>query len=634
MCTTKSTSVLPLSNRLAQAPIELCHISTKDIRQGTRKGERFYLLFVRKRNGRVEINTADCQAAAAVAVADPTPPASNHDTTLNVVNTHTSKDHAVAYRADEERITAESVDEERVIAELVDSYADVFPDDLPRGLPPDRFIKHHIKLEPGAQPTFRNHHRLSPQDMDELRVHLKDLLDHGFIRESHSPFGAPILFAKKAGDVKRRLCIDYRDLNRITIKDRYPLPRVDELLDRLHGARYFSKLDLRSGYHQVRIADEDIEKTAFNTRYGQFEFLVMPFGLTSAPSTFMALMNHILRPYLDKFAVAYLDDVLIYSRTLDEHCEHVRTVLEQFRKHKLYAKRSKCEFFRNEVKFLGFIVGADGVKVDPEKVEAVRSWPVPKSVTEVRSFLGFVGFYRKFIKDHSRIVAPMSDLTKTVTGPNAVAVPTVAGKKAKPAGAFVWTPQAQVAFETIRDALCCAPVLALPDPTKPYVVVTDASGFAIGACLMQDQGNGLQPIVYMSKKMQPAELNYPVHQKELLAVICALKEWRHYLHGSPFTVRVVTDHKSLVHLKRQPNMSERQARWVEYAEQFGNIDIEYQEGKHNVVADALSRRPDHAPSPPPLSTLPLPMPPPPPLIPPLLPSMPSLTITSIVSVNC
>jgi hypothetical protein len=571
------SSMLPLKSRSISAPIELCHISAADVRRSIRKGEQFFLLFVRKRKDSsgagIDLHSAHGRAVDGVGEA------SSYCTSEAVNNINTVGDN----------------DEERITAELVNEYKDVFPDDLPRGLPPDRFINHHVKLEPGATPTFRNHHRLSPQDMDELRVHLKDLLDHGFIRESHSPFGAPILFAKKAGDTKRRLCIDYRDLNRITIKDRYPLPRVDELIDRLFGAKYFSKLDLRSGYHQVRIAEEDIEKTAFNTRYGQFEFLVMPFGLTSAPSTFMALMNHILRPFLDKFAVAYLDDVLIFSRTLDEHREHVRLVLDEFRKHKLYAKESKCEFFRREVKFLGFIVGADGVKVDPAKVEAVRAWPVPQSVTDVRSFLGFVGFYRKFIKDHSTIVAPMSDLTKTVTGPNAAAAALAAAGGKKSQVKFVWTPQAQSAFETIRDALCTAPVLALPDPSKPYVVVTDASGYALGACLMQDQGAGLQPIVYMSKKMCPAELNYPVHHKEMLAIVCALKEWRHYLHGSSFTVRVVTDHKSLVHFKKQANYSARQARWAEFVEEFGDLVIEYQDGKQNVVADALSRRPDHAP---------------------------------------
>jgi hypothetical protein len=523
-----------------RAPVELCHMSKRELNRSVKHGEKVFLLMLRVRKNKsgksiVELTNANGFAAS---------PDANHD-------------HAVA---------------------VVDEYRDVFPDDLPKSLPPKRFIDHHINLVPDSTPPFRHHHRLSPQDLDELKVHLQDLLDHGFIREAHSPYGAPILFAKKAGDTKRRLCIDYRDLNRITIKDRYPLPRVDELIDRLFGARYFTKLDLRSGYHQVRIADDDIQKTAFNTRYGQFEFLVMPFGLTSAPSTFMALMNSILQPFMDKFVVAYLDDVLIYSRTIEEHNEHVRLVLEQFRKHKLYAKESKCEFFRSEVKFLGFIVGAEGVKVDPVKIEAVRNWPVPKSVTDCRSFLGFVGFYRKFIKDHSKVVAPISDLTKTAQG--------------KP---FSWTPEAQMAFEQMRDLLCAAPVLALPDPSKPYVVVTDASNFAIGACLMQDQGNGLQPIVYMSKKMLDAETRYPVHHKEMLAIVCALKEWRHYLHGAAQGFKVLTDHKSLTYFQRQPNLTERQARWNDFIAEFGpDLVIEYQQGKHNVVADALSRRSDHA----------------------------------------
>jgi RNase H-like domain found in reverse transcriptase/Reverse transcriptase (RNA-dependent DNA polymerase)/Integrase zinc binding domain/Retroviral aspartyl protease/Chromo (CHRromatin Organisation MOdifier) domain len=536
VATSSPSSTKP--SRSLSSPIELCHISAADVRKAMKKGERFFLLFVRKKKDGTGIELTNINGA---------------------------------------KVASE---EEAMTAEIVNDYADVFPDDLPKGLPPKRFIEHRIKLEPGASPTFRNHHRLSPLDMDELKEHLTDLLDHGFIRDSHSPFGAPILFAKKAGETKRRLCIDYRDLNRITIKDRYPLPRVDELLDRLFGAKFFSKFDLRSGYHQVRVATEDIQKTAFNTRYGQFEFLVMPFGLTSAPSTFMALMNHILNPYLDKFVVAYLDDVLVYSRTLEEHREHVRLVLDKFREYKLYAKESKCEFFKREVKFLGFIVGAEGVKVDPLKIEAVKSWPVPKSVTDVRSFLGFVGFYRKFIKNHSAVVAPISDLTKTKS------------TQGSSHNSFVWTPAAQLAFEEMRDALCAAPVLALPDPSRPYVVATDASGYAVGACLMQDQGNGLQPIVYMSKKMQKAELNYPIHHKEMLAIVVALKEWRHYLHGAKF--KVVTDHKSLVHFFTQEKLSERQARWNEFLSEFGNdMVIEYQEGKKNVVADALSRRADY-----------------------------------------
>jgi hypothetical protein len=511
-------------------PIEICNISARQLRKSIKKNEQVFLLFVRRKKKSKEVEFLDSQ--------------------LNVLETD-------------------------IASKLVSEFSDVFPKDLPKKLPPKRFLEHNIRLLPGSTPTFKNHHRLSPQDLDELKVHIKDLLDHGFIRASHSPYGAPVLFAKKAGEVKRRLCIDYRDLNRITVKDKYPLPRVDELLDRLHGAKYFTKLDLRSGYHQVRVADDDIQKTAFNTRYGQYEFLVLPFGLTGAPSTFMHLMNHILHPYLDKVVVAYLDDILIYSKTLEEHEEHVRTILAELRKHELYAKESKCEFFKRSVTFLGFIVTDQGIKVDPRKVAAAKEWPVPKSVSDCRSFLGFVGFYRKFIKNHSKIVAPISDLTKTANGAK-----------------FAWTSQAQEAFEQMIELLCSAPVLILPDPSKPYVVTTDASGFAIGACLQQDQGNGLQPICYMSKKMLDAETRYPIHDKEMLAIIVALREWRHYLHGSKFTVQVLTDHKSLVHFDTQPKLSERQARWNEFIAEF-DFTIIYQEGKKNVVADALSRRADH-----------------------------------------
>lgn len=512
-------------------PIELCHFSTREVKNIIKKGkEQMFLMFVRKRKDSDEI----------------------------------------------ELVNHMNVEEETKVQSITREFSDVFPADLPKGLPPKRFLEHHINLQPGSSPTFKNHYRLSQQDMDELKEHLKDLLDHGFIRVSHSPYGCPILFAKKPGDTKRRLCFDYRDLNKITIKDKYPLPRIDELIDRLYGAKYFTKLDLRSGYHQIRIAEDDIQKTAFNTRYGQYEWLVLPFGLTSAPSTFMALMNHILHPYLDKFVVAYLDDILIYSKTLAEHEEHVKTVLRELRKNKLYCKESKCELFKREVKFLGYIVGADGLKVDPSKVEAVKAWPIPTNVSEVRSFLGFVGFYRKFINNHSAIVSPMSDLTKTSENRK-----------------FEWTPAAQESFEAMKAALCSAPILALPDPAFPYVVTTDASGFAIGACLQQDQGNGLQPICYMSKKMLPAETRYPIHHKELLAIVVSLKEWRHYLHGSRFSIIVLTDHKSLVHFDTQPKLTERQARWNEFMSEF-DYEIIHQEGKKNVVADALSRRPDHA----------------------------------------
>ena len=368
-----------------------------------------------------------------------------------------------------------------------------------------------------------------------------------------------------------RMCVDYRALNAITVKNSYPLPLVDELFDRLHGAKYFSKIDLRSGYHQIRISPEDVPKTAFRTRYGHFEFLVLPFGLTNAPATFMHLMHQTFREQLDSFVIVFLDDILIYSKTLAEHKQHVKQVLEILRKEKLFAKESKCELFKTEVEFLGHIVGRDGIRMMEDKVKAVQDWPTPSKVEHIRSFLGTAGYYRRFIKDFSKIAAPLSDLTK---------------ENVK----FEWTSKQEEAFRKLKQAIATAPVLALPDPNLPFVVHTDASGFALGAVLQQDQGKGLQPIAYLSKKMLDAETRYPVRDQELLAIIHALKSWRQYLYGKKFTIK--TDHHSLKYLETQPHLSNREARWKDLLAQYDYV-IEYVEGKENVVADGLSRRPDH-----------------------------------------
>ena len=278
-------------------------------------------------------------------------------------------------------------------------------------MPPRRVVDFGIELHPGTSPISMTPHRMALVELQELRVQLQELLDKGFIRPSTSPWGAPVLFAKKK-DKTLRMCIDYRQLNRVTIKNRYPLPRIDGLFDQLRGARVYSKIDLRTAYHQLRVRETDIPKTAFRTRYGHFEFTVIPFGLTNAPAAFMDHMHRVFQPYLDQFFVVFLNDILIYSQSEREHEDHLRIVLQLLRDHQLYAKFSKCKFWLTEVRCLGYVVSASGVSVDPEKVEAVMSWERPKSVFEIRSFLGLAGYYRRFIEDFSRLVAPMMRLTQ------------------------------------------------------------------------------------------------------------------------------------------------------------------------------------------------------------------------------
>ena len=293
---------------------------------------------------------------------------------------------------------------------VVNEFSDVFPDELP-GLPPDREIEFSIDLAPGTEPVSKAPYRMAPVEIKELASQIQDLLDKGVIIPSVSPWGAPVLFVKKK-DGSMRLCIDYRELNKLTIKNKYPLPRIDDLFDQLKGALCFSKIDLRSGYHQLKIKPEDVPKMAFRTRYGHYEFLVMAFGLTNAPATFMDLMNRVFKKYLDEFVIVFIDDILIYSKTEKEHAEHLRIALEILRKEKLYAKFSKCEFWLREVQFLGHVVSHEGIKVDPAKIEAVTKWEKPRTPTEVRSFLGLAGYYRRFVQDFSKIATPLTKLTR------------------------------------------------------------------------------------------------------------------------------------------------------------------------------------------------------------------------------
>ncbi|KAJ9561205.1 hypothetical protein OSB04_006365 [Centaurea solstitialis] len=430
---------------------------------------------------------------------------------------------------------------------VVCEFPDVFPEDLP-GIPPERQVEFRIDLVPGAAPVAKTPYRLAPPEMQELSNQLEELLAKGFIRPSSSPWGAPILFVKKK-DGSLRMCIDYRELNKLTVKNRYPLPRIDDLFDQLQGAAWFSKIDLRSGYHQLKVREEDVHKTAFRTRYGHYEFVVMPFGLTNAPAAFMDLMNRVCRPLLDRSVIVFIDDILIYSKTKEDHVEHLREVLEILRKEQLYAKFSKCDFWLQEVQFLGHLVNREGIKVDPAKVEAVMKWESPKSPSEIRSFLGLAGYYRRFIQDFSKIAVPLTKLTR-------------------------------------KNKLCEAPVLTLPEGVEDMTVYCDASHHGLGCVLMQ-RG---KVISYASRQLKTHELNYPTHDLELAAVVFALKIWRHYLYGVKCTI--YTDHKSLRHFLDQPNLNMRQRRWLDVVKDY-DCEILYHPGKANVVADALSRKTRH-----------------------------------------
>ncbi|GAU47914.1 hypothetical protein TSUD_404670, partial [Trifolium subterraneum] len=410
-----------------------------------------------------------------------------------------------------------------------EEYLDVFPEEI-NSLPPEREIEFSIDLVPGSQPISVAPYRMSPLELRELKSQLEELLQKHFIRPSVSPWWCSGSVSEKEG----------------------------------RGATIFSKIDLRSGYHQIRIRTSDVSKTAFRTRYGHYEFLVMPFGLTNAPAVFMDYMNRIFQPYLDKFVVIFIDDILIYSKDPQEHAEHLRIVLNILREKQLYAKFSKCEFWLSEVKFLGHVISQGGVSVDPSKVEAVLNWERPRTVSEVRSFLGLAGYYRRFILGFSEIALPLTWLTRK-------------------GAAFVWDEFCENSFNLLKQKLTSAPVLVIPDPDKKYVVYCDASNKGLGCVLMQEGA----VVAYASRQLKPHEENYPTHDLEFAAIIFALKIWRHHLYGVQFAL--YSDHKSLRYLFDQKELNMRQRRWMEYLKDF-DFELNYHPGKANVVADALSRK--------------------------------------------
>ncbi|XP_042968946.1 uncharacterized protein LOC122301604 [Carya illinoinensis] len=420
------------------------------------------------------------------------------------------------------------------IQKVLRDYEDVMPPELPKQLPPRREVDHQIEMEPGAKPPAKAPYRMSPPELEELRRQLKELLDAGFIQPSKAPYGAPVLFQKKH-DGSLRLCIDYRALNKVTIKNKYPIPLIADLFDQLGHAKYFSKLDLRSGYYQVRIAEGDEAKTTC-----------------------------IFHPYLDQFVVVYLDDIVIYSSTLEKHVEHLRVVFRVLKENQLYVKKEKCSFALNEVHFLGHKIQGGKLSMEEGKIEAIKKWDPPTKVTELRSFLGLVNYYRRFIKGYSTRASPLTDLLKKNR-------------------AWEWSSRCQEAFDDLKTAITEEPVMALPDCTKPFEVQSDASDFAIGGVLMQEG----HPIAYESRKLNETERRYTVQEKEMTAIIHCLRVWRHYLLGSRFVVK--TDNIATSYFQSQKKLSPKQARWQDFLAEFDFV-LKYKPGKANLVADALSRK--------------------------------------------
>jgi hypothetical protein len=462
------------------------------------------------------------------------------------------------------RLAVFLVDEKFVCGNIraVRDFPDVFPEEL-LGMPPYMEVELVIDLLPGTAPISKWPYKMSVEELKELKKQLTELQEAGYIRPSSSPWGAPVLFVQKK-EGSQRMCVDYRSLNDVTMKNKYPLPRIEDLFDQMRGARVFSKIDLRSGYHQMRIRPSDIPKTAFSTQYGLYEFTVMSFGLTNALAYFMNLMNKVFMEYLDRFVVVFIDDILIYSQSDSDHEEHLRLVLQKLRDNQLYAKFSKCEFWIDKVPFLGHIISNGGIVVDPAKVKEIMEWRVPTTVTKIRSFLGLAGYYRRFIEGFSKIAKPMTSLLEK-------------GRE------FKWDEKCQESFDQLKERLMSPPVLIMPDLQKGFDIYCDACGQGLGCVLMQEG----HVIAYASRQLRKHELNYPTHDLELAAVVHALKIWRHYIMGTK--CQVYTDHKSLKYIFTQKDLNLRQRRWLELIKDY-DLEIYYHPGKANLVADALSRK--------------------------------------------
>ncbi|QRW16712.1 Retrotransposable element Tf2 protein [Rhizoctonia solani] len=474
------------------------------------------------------------------------------------------------------QIASEEEADPNPLADLPTQYlefAKVFGEEEFKVLPPHREYDIAIDLLPDAKLSPGPIYGMTDAESKALKQHIDEELATGKIRPSTSSAGAPVMFVKKA-DGSLRLVVDYRKLNDVTHKNVYPLPRQDDLMAKLRHAKMFTKLDLRWGYNNVRIKEGDEWKTAFRTKYGLFEYLVMPFGLTNAPAAFQHFMNDLFRDLIDVTVVIYLDDILIFSEKPEEHPLHVREVLSRLMKNQLFCKLSKCHFHVTTVDYLGIVISPAGFSMDQKKIEAVTSWPQPKTIKQVQAFLGFVNYLRRFIPNFSLVARPLHNLTRKETP-------------------WSWGNLEEEAFQELKLLVTQSPVLIHSNPDLPYYLETDASGVAMGAILSQrGPDNRLHPIAYMSKSFSGAEANYDTHDKELLAIIKALEEWRIFLEATDRPVQVFTDHRNLEYWMQARTFNRRHARWRVFLSDF-NFEIHYRPGKQSGKPDALSRRSDY-----------------------------------------
>jgi hypothetical protein len=450
------------------------------------------------------------------------------------------------------------------------AYLDVFSKAASDRLPPHRSYDHRIQLESentlGYSPLWHQ----STDELKAIKQYLLENLDKGFIEASQAPYASPTLFVKKPNG-SLRFCVDFRKLNLLSRKDRYPLPLIDETLARISQAKVFTKLDIRQAFYRIRIHPDSEELTTFRTRYGAYKYKVLPFGLTNGPATYQRYMNDVLFDYLDDFCTAYLDDILIYSDDILSHHEHVNKVLQRLRDAGLQADIRKCEFGVTRTKYLGFIISTDGIEVDPEKTEVIHHWKEPKTVKGIQSFLGFCNFYRRFIRDFGILARPLSQLTKDN-------VP------------FQFDDVCRKAFQELKRRLTEAPILRHYDYNLETMLETDASDGVIAGVLSQLHPDGnWYPVGYFSKTMAPSELNYQIHDKEMLAIVRSFGHWRPELQGSPQQIKVYTDHKALEYFMTTKQLNSRQARWAELLAEYSFM-IMYRPGKDNAKADILSRR--------------------------------------------